>query len=578
MAAVHLARQPDLDRLVALKELSAFHALDPALAERFSREARVAASLSHPCIVTVFEFFEHDGVPYIAMEYVEAGSLRSFMRSLWLSQSAGALEGILAGLAHAHAQGVVHRDLKPENVLVTPQGRVKLTDFGVAKAFNQVGTANYPTATGMAIGTPTYMAPEQAMGRDIGPWTDLYSVGVVAYELLAGRPPFIAGEEPLAVLMKHVTEQPQPLDQVRPEIDPRLSAWVMKLLAKEPAERYRNASQAWDALEEIVVALAGPMWRRQARIGEVDEAAAARPLTPVAFAEPTAQPSPPPLLPQGTVDTPATAPVAAAPPARRRRRWPVIAGVVAALAAVGVGVVLLTGGDSGSGQTLAGATPVTAELPDCLHSMIEGLPSTQVVPGVEATIGKASELDGKKFAVVAKLPSGVAAITYDYTSKPKDLYVAGPLKDEQCKTLKPGFYGSGAYPNAENYDGVRFDHGGKHWAIGAAKENGVVGAGVQEVADAGLKITTVAREGRKVHIGGTLAPGASGDITIRVSAKPANAPPVALEDTFAGQDGRFTGTVTLPADAADTPIDDVSASFEGDDSHAAAVAHASKPA
>src|SRR5262249_33092174 len=232
-----------------------FHAVDPAMAERFSREARVVASLSHPNIVTVFEFLEHDGVPYIAMEYVEGGSLRPHMGSLWLPQAVGALEGVLAGLAHAHAQGIVHRDLKPENVLVTPQGRVKLTDFGVAKAFNQVWTANFPTATGMAIGTPVYMAPEQAMGRDIGPWTDLYTVGVVAYEMLTGRPPFIAGEEPLAVLMKHITEPPPSVRSVRPDVDERLAAWIERLLDKSPEARPHSAAEAWDALEEIIVAL-----------------------------------------------------------------------------------------------------------------------------------------------------------------------------------------------------------------------------------------------------------------------------------------------------------------------------------
>jgi serine/threonine protein kinase len=179
MAIVYLAQQTDLEREVALKELSSFYALDPAIAERFSREARVVGSLNHANVATVFESFEHAGTPYIAMEYLERGSLRPLMRSLSPAQTIGVLEGLLAGLAHAHARGVVHRDLKPENLLITDAGSVKIADFGIAKAYNQVWTAHYRTATGMAIGTPAYMAPEQAMGRDVGPWTDLYATGVI---------------------------------------------------------------------------------------------------------------------------------------------------------------------------------------------------------------------------------------------------------------------------------------------------------------------------------------------------------------------------------------------------------------
>jgi len=139
MAVVYLARQTDLDRNVALKELGAFHASDPAFAERFLRESRIAGSLSHPNIVTVHEFFEHEGTPYISMEYIERGSLRPYVGQLSLAQIAGVLEGMLAGLAHAHAesQGIVHRDLKPENIMITREGSVKIADFGIAKALNQ---------------------------------------------------------------------------------------------------------------------------------------------------------------------------------------------------------------------------------------------------------------------------------------------------------------------------------------------------------------------------------------------------------------------------------------------------------
>src|SRR4051794_33676818 len=200
MAAVFLARQTDLDRLVALKELSAFHAADPAFAERFLRESRVAGSLSHPNIVTVFDYFEHERVPYISMEFLERGALRPWVTELTVTQTAGVLEGVLAGLAHGESRGVVHRDLKPENLMVADDGRVKIADFGIAKALNQAATQYHLTATGTAVGTPTYMAPEQAMAKDVTPATDLYSVGVMAYEMLVGRVPFEPTDTPLALL------------------------------------------------------------------------------------------------------------------------------------------------------------------------------------------------------------------------------------------------------------------------------------------------------------------------------------------------------------------------------------------
>ena len=133
-AIVYLARQTDLDRNVALKELAHFHAADPAFVERFLRESRLAGSLNHPNIVTVHEYFEHEGTPYIAMEYLERGSLRPLIGALTTAQVVGVLEGLLAGLAHAESKGIVHRDLKPENVLVTSSGGVKIADFGIAKA------------------------------------------------------------------------------------------------------------------------------------------------------------------------------------------------------------------------------------------------------------------------------------------------------------------------------------------------------------------------------------------------------------------------------------------------------------
>jgi serine/threonine protein kinase len=284
MAMVYLARQTDLDRFVALKELGAFHASDPSFAQRFLRESRVAGSLSHPNIVTVHDYFEHDGTPYIAMEYVERGSLRPYVGRLRLAQIGGVLEGLLAGLTHAESHGIVHRDLKPENLMVTADGRVKIADFGIAKATTKMQTGAFLTATGTTVGTPTYMAPEQAMAQDIGPWTDLYSVGCMAFELFTGHVPFHDSDAPMAILLRHVNEPIAAVKSIVPEVDERISDWIEALLVKDPTQRTQNANDAWDDFEEVLLGLLGPRWRRSARLVErATESEGAKPLTPAPF-------------------------------------------------------------------------------------------------------------------------------------------------------------------------------------------------------------------------------------------------------------------------------------------------------
>jgi serine/threonine protein kinase len=240
MAMVYLARQTDLDRFVALKELGAFHASDPSFAQRFLRESRVAGSLSHPNICTVHDYFEHEGTPYIAMEYIERGSLRPYVGSMNLAQIGGVLEGLLAGLAHGEQHGIVHRDLKPENLMVTSDGRVKIADFGIAKATNNMQTGAFLTATGTTVGTPTYMAPEQAMAQDIGPPTDLYSVGCMAFEMFTGRVPFHDTEAPMAILLRHVNEQIPSVKSIDPTIDQDISDWIDRMLVKDPTQRTQS--------------------------------------------------------------------------------------------------------------------------------------------------------------------------------------------------------------------------------------------------------------------------------------------------------------------------------------------------
>jgi serine/threonine protein kinase len=299
MGIVYLARQHGLDRLVALKELHTIHASAPDIVQRFVRESRLAGSLNHPNIVTVHDYVEEDGTSYIAMEYMPRGSLRPWVGDLSLAQLAGVLEGLLAGLAAVEPSGIVHRDLKPENVMVAADGRVKITDFGIAKATQSAGVVSFMTATGTTVGTPAYMAPEQALSQEIGPWTDLYSVGVMTYEQLVGHLPFKDSVTPMAILLRHVNDPIPPVLDIRPDLDPALSEWVGRLLVKDPAERTRSATEAWEELEEIVLDLLGPRWRREARLPERGSAVdSSKPLTPAPFGSGSRTPAQPEDGPQ----------------------------------------------------------------------------------------------------------------------------------------------------------------------------------------------------------------------------------------------------------------------------------------
>jgi hypothetical protein len=294
MATVYLARQLDLDRLVALKELRVLSSSDPSFATRFLREARMAGSLSHPNIVTVHDYIESEGTPFIAMEYVERGSLRPHIGQMSLAQVGGVLEGVLAGLEYAGQRGIVHRDIKPENVMVGSDGRVKIADFGIAKARNAFQTVGSLTADGTALGTPNYMAPEQASAEEVGPATDIYSVGIMAFEMFVGRTPFADTPAPLVVIMRQVRDPIPSVTDLDPTIDPRIADWITWLTAKAPAERPQSAAEAWDAFEGILVGLIGARWARGAPllpgIAALPTVAAAVPIGTVPLADRTTRP------------------------------------------------------------------------------------------------------------------------------------------------------------------------------------------------------------------------------------------------------------------------------------------------
>ncbi|MEK7425688.1 MAG: Stk1 family PASTA domain-containing Ser/Thr kinase [Actinomycetota bacterium] len=252
MADVFLARDLLLDRPVAIKVLFPEFATDPNFVERFRREAQSAASLNHPNIVSVYDWGKYSNTYFMAMEYVQGRTLADILRANGHVSSVQAAEiasEVSAALSFAHRNGVVHRDIKPANILIGSAGQVKVADFGIARAMNAPTESNL-TQVGSVMGTATYFSPEQAQGGQPDPRSDLYSLGIVLYEMVAGTPPF-TGENPVSIAYKQVHDNPRPLNQLVADVPRPFEAIVAKLLAKSPDMRYTDADAVRDDLRRF---------------------------------------------------------------------------------------------------------------------------------------------------------------------------------------------------------------------------------------------------------------------------------------------------------------------------------------
>ena len=336
MAAVFLAHDSELDRSVAIKVLADHLASDEAFRQRFVREARMAAGLSHPNIVHVYDQGDEDGRPFIVMEYVDGHTLGDELKHTGAFPSARVVDlalQICGGLEHAHAAGLVHRDIKPGNLLLSENGTVKIADFGIARAAH----ATKLTQIGSVLGTAAYLAPEQAAGEPVTAAADIYSLGCVLFELLTARTPYVFESLP-ELVVKQREEPITPIRELRPDVPPELEAAVMHCLARGP--EYRPASAA-DLAREL---------------------AAGSPEPPT---EPLPRPSGVRAAEVETVplsQAPATAPVRRTQTPRRDRALPgrttwLLFGIVAALLVVVLAFAVASGDDNG-GTEVTPRTPV----------------------------------------------------------------------------------------------------------------------------------------------------------------------------------------------------------------------------
>jgi len=398
MASVYRAYEAKLDRYVALKVLPREFLHDPSFANRFREEARLVAKLEHPSIVPIYAYDidEAQGIPWMAMRLVPGGSLSDLIKRerLPFTRAVAILRGMAEALDYAHRKGVVHRDVKPQNVLLDDAGRVYLADFGIGRMLE---SSSGLTGTGMIIGTPQYMAPEQAATSKVGASADIYALGIVAYELFAGRVPFSA-DTPLAVMMKHVQE---PLPLPPPEVVPEpLLRPVLKATSKKPEDRWHSAGEF---VEALAAGLGAPMHvRTDAPTVEIPRtlpAAAPRTVvSPPTAPGPAPTATPPPLPPRPPVVRPPVTRVETVPVASRKSGTSAALLGLGALGLVGIGAIV-------GAWLLLGRSPAVSP-----HEAPPAQDGAARVPVTPATTVPAGPRDSSTVARGERLPAEQAPV------------------------------------------------------------------------------------------------------------------------------------------------------------------------
>ncbi len=361
MAAVFKAYQPSMDRYVALKVLPRHFASDPEFIGRFSQEAKVIANLQHPHILPVHDFGEADGYTYLAMRFIEGGTLADWLKEngpLSLEKIRNVITQVGGALDYAHTRNVIHRDIKPSNILVDEWGNCLLTDFGLAK---MAESSSHFTQTGGILGTPAYMSPEQGLGKKIDSRSDIYSLGVVLYQMAIGRLPYQA-ETPMAVVTKHIHDPLPPPSRYKSDLPESLERVILKALAKNPDDRFATAGEMVKALQSAteqptiikVEAVAEPIVSPEPEVDLMELE------TAVPTPSPTIRPKPLPPLEPTVVEPPSESPPQ---PGRIKNYWLLGGGLVGIVAIVVIGLLIANslGGDEDTPDTpnQSAATAVT---------------------------------------------------------------------------------------------------------------------------------------------------------------------------------------------------------------------------
>jgi serine/threonine protein kinase len=420
MGAVYLAEHDLTHEKVAMKELLITAAADPIAVQRFLQEGAVMSRLTHPNIVGVRGIIEAGLGHYIALEFIEGGTLRDLLKGspLPIPQAFAVMHGLLQALDYAHQHAIVHRDVKPENVMLSTQGAVKVADFGIARLTDDSATSS-ATKTGTTVGTPQYMSPEQVTTSKVDGRSDLYSAGIVCYEVFCGRPPFeaTAADGPFTLFAKHVQAPPPPPTVIRPGLDPILETVILKSLSKRPEDRYQSGAEFDRELSTIATRLCGPNWTHSLEPGaDLSQmvpiplaATMALPTRPGSSARPAA-PAPP-----GAAPAPVYAP---RPPSRDREpvkaagsNLLLIGGIAGAVVVVGLVIALIVLNQKPPTTTSTGAvTP-------CYFLTAGVTPATNTGGTCGLKLGRQFQADS--LAGQSALPADLSGVGIDANAAPQ---------------------------------------------------------------------------------------------------------------------------------------------------------------